>query len=160
MEVVEEPVVPLRRRIGPRALQPAGDRIGAFAAAKAVLPAEALLLQAGTLWFGTDVAICWGSTMSLADRVAADDERKGLLVIHRHAAERFANVLCCKGRIGVEARPLRVHVDQAHVIGAERPLDLLVAAVARVSKPRVLRAPEDLVGLPDGPLARSRSRTS
>src|SRR5262249_33231170 len=131
------------------ALQPAGNRSGAFAAAKAVLPAEALLLEAGPLWFGTDVAICWGSTMSLADRVAAHDERKGLLVIHRHAAERFANVLCCSKRIRVEARPLRVHVDQAHVIGAERPLDLPVAGVALVSKPRVLRAPEDLVGLPE-----------
>ena len=34
------------------------------------------------------------------------------------------------------------------MIGAERPLDLLVAGVARVSKPRVLGAPEDLVGFP------------
>src|SRR5205814_560492 len=116
---------------------------------KAVLPAEALLLQAGTLWFGTDVLGIRGSTMSLADRVAAHDERNRLLVIHRHAAERFANVPGGKGRIGVEARPLRDHVDQAHVIGAERPLDLPVAGVALVSKPGVLRAPEDLVGLPD-----------
>src|SRR5262249_14838524 len=53
-----------------------------------------------------------------------------------------------KGRIGVAARPLRVHVDQAHVIGAERPLDFPAAGVALVSKPRVLGAPEDLVGLP------------
>ena len=149
VEVLEEPVVPLRRVIGPCALQPAGDRIGAFAAAKAVLPAEALLLQAGALWFGTDVLGVRGSTMGLADRVAADDERKGLLVIHRHAAERLANVLSCSERIGVEARPLRVHVDQAHVIGPERPLDLPVAGMALVSKPRVLRAPEDLVGLPE-----------
>src|SRR5690606_3545018 len=35
------------------------------------------------------------------------------------------------------------------VIGAERPLDCTVAAVALISQPRVLRAPEDLCGLPD-----------
>src|SRR5215471_8172872 len=103
VEVLEEPVVPLRRVIGPCALQPAGNRSGAFAAAKAVLPAEALLLQAGALRFGTDVLGIRGSTMCLTDRVAADNERKGLLVIHRHTAERLSNVLCCSERIRVEA---------------------------------------------------------
>jgi hypothetical protein len=32
--------------------------------------------------------------MGLADRVAADDERSRLLIIHRHAAERLSNELC------------------------------------------------------------------
>ncbi len=54
-QVVEVVVVPLRRVGGPCAFQPAGDRVAAIAAAKAVLPAEALLLEAGTLGFGTDV---------------------------------------------------------------------------------------------------------
>ena len=102
---------------------------------KLLLPAEALLLQAGAFRFGTDVLGIRGGTMGLADRVAADDERKRLLVIHRHAAERLSNELCRKGRIGVAARPLRVHVDQAHVIGAHRPLDLLVAGVALIARP-------------------------
>src|SRR5437660_7844883 len=84
VKVLEEPIVPLRRVIGPCALQPAGDRSGAFATAKAVLPAEALLFQAGAFRFGTDVLGIRSSTMGLTDRVAADDERKGLLVIHRH----------------------------------------------------------------------------
>ena len=52
-------------------------------------------------------------------------------------------------RIRVAVRPLRVHVDQAHLHGAERTGELPVAAVALVAEPRVLRAPEDLVGLPD-----------
>ena len=76
VQVVQEPVVPLRRVIGPGALQPAGDRVVAFAGAKLGLPAEALLLQAGALRFGTDVLGIRGSTMGFADRVAADDERK------------------------------------------------------------------------------------
>ena len=152
VEVVEKPVVPLGRVVGPGALQPAGDRVVALAAAKVVLPAETLLLQAGALRFGADVLGIRGGTMGLADRVAADDERNGLLVIHRHAAERLANVLCCKGRVRDAARPLRVHVDQAHVIGAERPLDLPLAGVALIARPAAAEpaafwAPEDLVGL-------------
>ena len=153
VEVLEVSVVPLRRVIGPGALEPARDRIGALSAAELLLPAEALLLQAGAFRFGTDVLGIRGGTMGLADRVAADDERKRLLVIHRHAAERLSNELCRKGRIGVAARPLRVYVDQAHVIGAHRPLDLLVAGVALIARPAAAKpaafwAPEDLVGFP------------
>src|SRR6266536_1662371 len=91
VQVVQETVVPLRRVIGPGALEPAGDRVVALAAAKPGLPAEALLLQAGAFRFGTDVLGIRGGTMGLADRVAADDERKRFLVIHRHAAERLSN---------------------------------------------------------------------
>src|SRR4029453_12251911 len=116
--------------------------------AKAVLPAETLVLQAGALRFGTDVLGGRGGTVGLADRVAAHDECNRLLVVHCHAAERFANVLCCKSRVRVAARPLRIHVDQTHVIGAERPPDIAAIGVALVSKPRVLSAPEDFVGLP------------
>ena len=149
VQVVQEPVVPLRRLVGPCALEPAGDRVGALAAAEGVLPAEALLLEAGALWFGTDVLGAGAAPWALPNVWPPTMSASGLLVIHRHAAERFSNVLRCKGRIRVAARPLRIHVDQAHVIGAERPLDLPVAGVALVSEPGVLGAPEDLVGLPD-----------
>src|SRR5215475_15079398 len=94
VQVVQEPVVPLRRVTGPGALEPAGDRVVALAGTKPGLPAEALLLQAGAFRFGTDVLGIRSSTMGLADRVAADDKRNRLLVIHRHAAERLSNVLC------------------------------------------------------------------
>src|SRR5262249_53451790 len=49
----------------------------------------------------------------------------------------------------VAAWPLRIHVDQAHVVGAERTLERPLAIVALVSKPGVLSAPDDLVGLPE-----------
>src|SRR4051812_14364373 len=90
-QVVQEPVVPLRRVVGPCALEPAGDRVRAFAAAVRVPPTEALLLDGSALWFGTNV-LRTGCAVDLAERVAADDERKRLLVIHRHAAEGFSNV--------------------------------------------------------------------
>ena len=87
--------------------------------------------------------------MGLADGVAADDERNSFLVVHRHAGERLANVLRCKSRVRVAARPLGIHVDQAHVIGGERSLEFSPGGVALVSEPCVLSPPDDLVGLPD-----------
>ena len=160
VQVLEVVVVPLHRVGGPCALQAAGDRIAAFAAAKAVLPAEALLLQVGALWFGTDVLVLRSSTMCFAERVSAGNERNRLLVIHRHAAERLANILCCSERVRVTVRPLWIHVDQAHVVGAEGSLDFPVTAVALICKPRALRPPVSLVGLPRHPRAHRRNRRS
>src|SRR4029434_2736914 len=148
MEVLEEPVVPLSRLVGPGTFEAAGDRVGTLAAAKRALPAETLLLQAGALRFGTDVLGGRGSTVGLPDCVATDNQRKRLLVVHRHAGEGLSNVLRRKGRVRIAARPLRIHVDQAHVIGAERPLHIPAIRMAFVSKPGLLGPPEDLVRLP------------
>src|SRR5579883_1504410 len=135
--------------IGPGALKPAGDRIGALAAAKAVLPAKTLLLDGSSLGLGTDVLARWSSAVGFAERVAANNERNGLFVIHRHAAERFANVLRCEARVRVAAWPLRVHVDQAHVVSGEWSHELSVLGMALVAQPGILCAPEDLLRLPD-----------
>ena len=43
----EEVVAPLRGRVGPDDFRAAGNRVVAFARAKAALPAQALLLDAG-----------------------------------------------------------------------------------------------------------------
>src|SRR5665213_2738558 len=110
-EVVEETVVPLRRGGGPDDLQPAGVRIISLAAAEGVPPAKALLLEAGTLGFGTDVRDLRVRSVGLAERVSAGDERNRLLVVHRHASERLADVPGCSKRIWVAVRPLRIHVD-------------------------------------------------
>ena len=139
-QVIEVAVVPLHR-VGPCALQTAGDRVVAFAGAKSVPPAEALLLEAGALGFGTDILRCRGSTMGFAKGVAAGNQRNGLLVIHGHAAERFLDVPGCSERIGFTVGPLRIHVDQAHLNGAERIFELPVAGVTLVSKPLTLRPP-------------------
>src|SRR5208337_4816671 len=140
-QVVEETVVPLHRVGGPCALQTAGDRVVAFAASKGVPPAETLLLEGGTLGFGTDVLSRIGSTMGFAKGVAASDQRNGLLVIHGHAAERFPNVPGCSEWIRFTVWPLRIHVDQAHLNGAERIFEHPVAGVTLVSKPLTLRPP-------------------
>ena len=116
---------------------------------KRVLPAEALLIEGRGLGLGPDVLGRGRRAVRFAERVAADDQRRGLLVVHRHAAERFPDVAGGGQRIGLAVRALRVHVDQAHLHGAERPGELAVAAVALVAEPGVLRSPEDLFRLPD-----------
>src|SRR5207253_2876857 len=90
-EVVEVPVVPPRRLVGPRPLEPAGDRVVALAGAEAALPADELVLDGATLGFGTD-EVRIACAMALAERVAADDERNRFLVVHRHATEGLPNV--------------------------------------------------------------------
>ena len=87
--------------------------------------------------------------MGLADRVAADDERNRLLVVHRHPPEGLANVPGRSERARDAVRALRVHVDQAHLNRPQRAGQLPLAAVALVPEPGVLGPPEDLLRCPD-----------
>src|SRR5207248_2711393 len=64
-------------------------------------------------------------------------------------AERLSDVLGGRERIGGAVGALRIDVDQAHLHRSERLGELSVAAVALIPEPRVLRAPEDLLGLED-----------
>src|SRR5258708_6521847 len=147
---IEEPVVPLYRARGPCAFQAAGDRVGAFAAAEGVCPAQALLLNGGALRFGADIFSRIGSAVGFAERVPAGNERNGLLVIHRHASERLADIACRGDWIGLSIGPLRIHINQSHLNSGERIIELTIAAVALVPQPRALGPPEDvLFGLPD-----------
>ncbi len=78
------------------------------------------------------------------------NQRHGFFVVHRHAAEGFTNVPGRRERIRVAVRPFRVDVDQTHLHGGERVLQIAVAAVALVRQPLAFGAPVDaLVGLPD-----------
>src|SRR5262249_58550049 len=91
-QVLEEVVAPLRGRAGPRDLEAAGDRVTAFARAEAAPPAEALLLDAGRFGIRPHMGLRAGA-VGLAKGVAARDERHRLLVVHRHALERLADIL-------------------------------------------------------------------
>ena len=150
-EVLEVGVVPGGRGGVPGDLEAAGDRVAAVAAAEALLPAQALLLERGALGLRADVLLGVGRTVGLAEGVAAGDERDGLLVVHRHPAERLADVAGRGERVGVRVRALGVDVDQPHLDRGQRVLQLAVAGVALVAaEPGLLGAPVDvLVGLPD-----------
>ena len=87
--------------------------------------------------------------MGLAEGVPAGDQRDRLLVVHRHPAERLADVAGGGECVGVAVGALRVDVDQSHLDRTERVGELAVAGVPLVAEPGVLRPPEDLLGLPD-----------
>ena len=88
--------------------------------------------------------------VGLAEGVSAGDQRDGLFVVHAHAAERFANVLRGRGRIGLAVRAFRIDVDEAHLHGRERIRELAIARIALVAaQPRRFLAPVDvLIGFP------------
>src|SRR4029077_20774991 len=130
----------------------AGDRVFSFPCAIAALPAEAHLLNGRSFRLGTHKRAIAGA-VSLAEAVSAGDERNRLLVVHRHALEGLANVDGGGNRIRLEVRPIRIHVDEAHIHGSQRILEIADAAVAlvamRIWEPSFLLAPvDDLVGLP------------
>ena len=135
-------------RRGPGDFETAGDGVGALAGLVAALPAETLLLEVPALGLGADVGRR-RRTMGLAERVAAGNECHRFLVVHRHAAERLANVPRRGHGIGLPIRPFRIHVDEAHLHRAERIRELPIAAVALVTEPGALGPPVDVLGLPD-----------
>src|SRR5258705_9911274 len=99
-QVLEEVVAPFRRCLRPGHFRATGDGVGAEAGAMLALPAEALILDRPA--FRLDANQRWiASTMGLAESVTAGDQRHGLFVVHRHAEERFANVLRSSNRIWI-----------------------------------------------------------
>jgi len=90
-QVVEVLVAPTSRRRRPGHLQAAGNGIPAFASAKTVGPAEALQFEARRFRFRAYIVGRTG-TVGLAEGMAARDQRHGFFVVHRHPAERFANI--------------------------------------------------------------------
>ena len=141
---LEEAVVPRHRGRRPGDLDTAGDRVAALARAERALPAQALLLDRGRLGIGADVVLR-ARTVRLAEGVAARDQGHRLLVVHRHPAERLADVAGRGDRVRVTVRALRVDVDETHLDRAERLLELPVAVVALVAEPDGLGTPVDVV---------------
>src|SRR5665811_1891529 len=132
-QVPEEVAAPLRWRRAPDDFQSAADRVTAFAASIGVFPAETLVLDGGAFGLGADILARIGSAVSFAECVSAGDERDGLLVVHRHARERLADIARRGDRIRLAIRPFRIHVDQTHLHGSERILKITVAGVTPVS---------------------------
>src|SRR5262249_26242228 len=129
---------------GPCAFQAARDRVVASASSKTVPPAEPLLFEGRALRFGTDELGRRGGAVGFAEGVAAGNQGHRLLIIHGHPAERLLDVPRRRERIGFAVWALRIHVDQAHLNGAERIFEHPVARVTLVSKPLTLRSPVDV----------------
>lgn len=90
-----------------------------------VLPAETLLLNGGSVGLVANV-VGRSRTVGLAEGVATSDEGDSLLIVHGHAAESGANVVCSGDGVGYTVGTLRVDVDQTHVSGRKRVLEILL----------------------------------
>ena len=141
---LEVAVVPLDGVRRPGAFQAAADGVHTLAAAESALPAQALLLDAGSLGLGAHIGAWIGSAVALAEGVSAGHQRHRLFVIHGHAGEGLADVARRSDRVGLAVRPLRVDVDQAHLDGGQRVFQHTVAAVALVAQPLAFRPPVDV----------------
>ena len=95
-------------------------------------PAEALILDDAPFRSWADQRRI-ASAVGLAEGMAAGDQRDRLLVVHRHALEGLANVDGGGNRIRLEVRSIRIHVDEAHIHGSQRILEIADAAVALVA---------------------------
>ena len=101
------------------------------------------------------------STMGLAERMAARNERNRLFVIHCHASEGLADIPRCSDRIRIAVRTFRIDVNQTHLHGSERIFEIPVAGVTLVTQPFIFRAPIGiLVRFPDVLTPAARNRTS
>src|ERR1700730_10599777 len=147
-QVVEEVVTPLSRCLRPNDFQTAADGVSTRTFSKLILPPEALVLNVGTFWFSPHVVSGNGSAVGFAECMSAGDQCDCFFVVHSHALERFANVPGRCDRIRLSIGPFRVHVNQAHLNRAKRTLQITIAAVALVRKPRAFRPPIHLFGLP------------
>src|SRR6202158_266229 len=87
-QVCEEVIAPLRRRRGPNDFQAAADGVSAKTFAEFILPAEALIFDVGTFWFGAYILSGNGSAVGFAEGVTASNECNCFFVIHRHTGER------------------------------------------------------------------------
>ena len=158
-QVLEEVIAPLGRRLRPGDFRTAGDGVTADAGIVLALPAEPLILDRAAFRVRPDQRRIAGA-VRLAERVAAGNQRDGLLVVHRHAEEGFADVLGRRDRVRVAVRSFRVDVDETHLHGAERLRELTFAAVAFVAQPRAFGTPVRALRAPRRPCGHRQIRTS
>ena len=81
--------------------------------------------------------------------VPTGNQRDRLFVVHRHAAERFTDILSRRDGIGLPVGPFGIYVNQAHLHGCERIRKITVTTVAFIGEPLAFWAPENIfLGLP------------
>ena len=135
---VEIAVVPGGRVRLPRAFNAGSGGVDALAGAELVDPAKAHGFQGRGFRLRADEGGI-ACAVGLAEGVATGHEGDGFFVIHRHAAKGFAHIAARGNRIGHAIGAFGVHVDQAHLHGSERVIQLTLALVAAVFLARHLQ---------------------
>ena len=98
--------------------------------------------------------------VGLAEGVATGDEGDGLLVVHGHAGEGLADVPGRGQRVGVAVGALGVHVDEAHLHGAQAGPTARARRCSARRRARCPRGPRRSPRAPRCPRGRRRSRRS
>ena len=148
-EHVEVAHVPLGGVGFPGAFDAAGCGMNAHASAQAILPAQSHFFQRGGFGFGSD-QFRVACAVRLAEGMSTGDERDGFFIVHRHAGESLTHIDARSDRIRFAVGTFGVDIDQAHLHGSQRILQIAFAAVAFVAQPGVFVAPVDIfLGLPD-----------
>src|ERR1044072_6178536 len=70
-QVLKEVVTPLRRRCGPSDFETAADGVSTETFTKFILPTQALLVDFGAFWFGSDVVGGNGGAVSFPEGMSA-----------------------------------------------------------------------------------------
>ena len=148
VQVLQEVVGPGRRVARPGAFQATGDGVAAIAFAVLVLPTESLGFDIAGLRLDTDVLGRIGGAMGLAEGMAAGNQRSRLFIVHPHATESLPDGMSSRLRIGLAARALGIHVDQAHLGGAQRRMQLPVLVAPIEGEPLALGSPVHVFGVP------------
>src|SRR5664279_4937122 len=86
-QVVKIIITPRRWRYRPCSFQAAGDCVISIALAERVFPAEALLFNACTCWFPSNVLHRVCGTVSFAEGMPACNKRNSFIIVHSHATE-------------------------------------------------------------------------
>ena len=143
-QVVEEQVGPLGGLLRPGHFRATADGVVAETGAVAALPAQAHHFNRRRFRLRAHQFRVTGA-VGFTEGVATGDQRHGLFVVHRHAAEGFADVVGRFQRIRLAVGAFRVHVDQTHLHRRQRVFQLAVAGVALVVQPGIFHAPVDVV---------------
>ena len=130
----EKVVAPLGGCIGPDDFEATADRVIAFAGAKAALPAQALLFDAGRFGLRSNM-FCVTRAVGLTESVAAGDKGHRFFVIHCHTGKDLADIPRRSDRIRVAVRAFRVDINQSHLHSGEWILEVTVAGIALVTQP-------------------------
>ncbi len=147
-EILQVERGPLSGGLRPGAFEAAGHGVLSIALTALVLPAKTLLFQGCAARLHAHAVLGIVCAMHLAKCMTAGGQCNRFLVIHRHATERDADVRGGGQRVRITLRTFRIHINETHVSGAQRTLQLAIAVLAVAGKHFHFRAPVNQVRLP------------
>ena len=151
-------VIPSCWRGCPRAFKSTGNCAAAAACAETILPTQTHFLNRRGLWLWTNILIWIRCAVCLSKCVPARNERDSFLIVHCHARECFANVVCRSQWIGCSVWTLGVDINQSHLHCGKRICKFALTRISLFCKPFLLAAPICFIRLPHILTATAKSK--